>query len=90
MNEILRFEYHKGSREIFPCHPFVRSWLFVDGEEDEATLAYSLAVVAEKNGLDVNNLYHLFPAILRMLRSDIAWAGQKDLIQDSAGGDDGN
>ena len=75
--EILKFEYHKGVKRVFPSHRFVKNWLFVDGEEDEATLANAMAKVAEKNGMSVNDLMHLFPALLRMLNSDIDWANQK-------------
>lgn len=75
--EILRFKYEKGVQKVFPAHPMVKSWLFTEDEHAEATLANSLAIVAEKNGLSANDLHHLFPYILRMLRSDIPWAGQK-------------
>jgi hypothetical protein len=74
MENILRYEWEKGEKQIFPCHPFVKSWWFKDGEEAEATLANSLAIVAEKNGLSSNDMHHLFPAILRMMKSDIEWS----------------
>lgn len=72
--DILKYEYNKGEKSIFPCHPFVKSWYFADTEEDEAILANALAVVAEKNGLSNNDLMHLFPYVLRMLRSNIQWS----------------
>ena len=59
----------------------VRNWLFKEGEEDEATLAYSMAVIAEKNGLTNNDLLHIFPAVLRILKSDIVWAENINLKQ---------
>lgn len=77
---VLNFEYSKGVQKVFPAHPMVESWLFTEDEHAEATLANSLAIVAEKNGLSANDLHHLFPYILRMLRSDIEWAGQKKPI----------
>lgn len=76
-NQVLNFEYKKGVQKVFPAHPMAKNWLFTEDEHAEATLANSLAVVAEKNGLSANDLHHLFPYILRMLRSDIEWAGQK-------------
>jgi hypothetical protein len=58
-------------------HKFVANWVFEDNEHHEAVLANSIAEVADKNGLSVNDLQHIYPAILRRLRSDIYWAGQK-------------
>ena len=75
---VLNFKYEKGVQKVFPAHQFAKSWLFTEDEHAEATLANSLAIVAEKNGLSCNDLHHLFPYILRMLRSDIPWAGQKE------------
>lgn len=73
MEDILNFKYTKGIKEIYPAHKMVKNWLFDEGEEKEATLANSLALIAEKNGMSQNDLMHLFPAILRMLKSDIKW-----------------
>jgi len=56
----------------------VSNWVFEEDEGDEALLAKYVAGVAEKNGLGANDLQHIYPAILRMLRSDIYWAGQKE------------
>jgi len=74
MEEILKFKYDKGVQSVFPAHPMVKNWLFTESEHDEATLANSIAIVAEKNGVSKNDLHHLFPAILRMLKSDIQWS----------------
>lgn len=74
MEKILRFDYKSGKKEIFPTNPLVKSWQFEDGQEQEATLAQSMAEVAQKNGLSANELQHLFPAVLRMLKSNIEWA----------------
>ena len=74
MEDVLRFEYEKGVRFIYPSHPMVRNWRFQDGQEAEATLCHAMAVVAEKNGMSGNDLMHLFPASLRMLKSESNWA----------------
>ena len=58
-------------------HRFVASWGFEDDEHQEALLANAIAEVADKNGITANELHHIYPVILRMLRSDIYWAGQK-------------
>lgn len=73
-NEVLKFKYRKGIREVYPAHNFVSNWLFKDSEEHEAELAHHIAVVAEKNGLSPNDLMHLFPAILRLLKSESEWS----------------
>lgn len=74
MKEVLKFEYEKGVQQVFPAHPMVKNWLFTENEHAEAILANSLAIVAEKNSIDVNELSHMFPMILRMLKSDIDWS----------------
>ncbi|MFT6125750.1 MAG: hypothetical protein ACJAVA_000191 [Flavobacteriaceae bacterium] len=74
MNDILRFKYEKGVKQVFPANELVKNWLFKEGEEDEAILANSLAKVAEKNSLSANDLHHLFPYVLRMLKSEINWS----------------
>ena len=78
---VLNFKYEKGVQRVFPAHQLVKNWLFTEDEHAEATLANSLAIVAEKNGLSANDMQHLFPYILRMLRSDIPWAGQNQQSQ---------
>ena len=74
MEDVLRFEYEKGVQKVYPANWMVKNWLFQEDEKDEATLAHAMAVVAEKNGMSSNDLQHLFPAVLRMLKSDIEWA----------------
>lgn len=59
---------------IYPTHPMVKNWMFTKEEFEEATLAQAMAQVAEKNGITGNHLQHLFPAVLRMLKSDIDWS----------------
>lgn len=77
MSENLNHKSHRGKIEVFPSHDMVKNWMFQFGEEEEAELAHAMAAVAEKGGLSANDLQHLFPAVLRMLRSDIRWASQK-------------
>lgn len=60
--------------DVFPKHPMVKHWLFSEETEAEAMLAHHVAVVAEKGGISVNQLQHLFPAILRMLKNKSDWA----------------
>ncbi|PSR54142.1 hypothetical protein AHMF7605_11735 [Adhaeribacter arboris] len=72
--QIVNYNYKKGVRTIRPANKLVQNWLFNDNEEEEAVLANYLGVVAEKNGLSANVLSHLFPAILRMLKSNSEWA----------------
>lgn len=74
MNEVIVYKRRKGILEVFPAHEMVRNWVFTEAEEDEALLAHYMAAVAEKNGLSANDMMHLFPAVLRMLKSDITWA----------------
>jgi len=73
-NDVLRFEYEKGEQKVFPAHHFVKNWLFKSDEKDEALLAHHMAVLAEKNGMSTNDMMHLFPYVLRMLKSEIPWA----------------
>lgn len=72
--EMLRFEYEKGEQKVFPAHWMNNSWLFKEDEKDEASLAFFIAKVAEKNGMSANDIHHMFPYILRMLKSDIDWS----------------
>lgn len=74
MDDVLNFEYDKGKQKVFPANKLVKNWLFQENEKDEAVLANSLAVVAEKNGMSANDLMHLFPYVLRMVKSDIDWS----------------
>jgi len=48
----------------------VSNWLFTEETEDEARLAHCMAAVAEKSGMSANDLMHLFPAVLRMLKNE--------------------
>lgn len=73
MEDILKFEYKQGVKTVYPLHKMVKNWMFAEDEHAEALLAQAMAVVAEKNGMCVNDLFHLFPAVLRMLKSDTSW-----------------
>lgn len=55
-------------------HKFIKNWAFEDGEKDEEMLAVYIAKVAEKNGLNIDNVYQIFPLVLRMLKSKSEWA----------------
>ena len=69
MKQVLNYKYtNTGVLEIYPAHPMVKNWLFTEDTKDEALLANSMAMVAEKNGMSGNDLIHLFPAVLRMLK----------------------
>ena len=50
------------------------SWQFPLEEEAEADLANAIAAVAKKNGLSSSDMLHVFPYILRMLKSNSIWA----------------
>ena len=72
--DILRIDWLKGKKQVFPAHVMVRNWLFTEDTEDEAALAHCMAAIAEKSGMDSNDLRHLFPAVLRMLKNDSNWS----------------
>lgn len=74
-HQVLNYKYRKGGvREVFPAHKMVSNWVFDEHTEEEAVLANSMARVAEKSGMNGNDLHHLFPAVLRMLKNDSAWS----------------
>lgn len=75
--EVLRFDYKTGKKRVFPCHDFTKSWLFEEGEEDQACLAHYMACVGEKNGLSNNDLIHIFPIVLRILKDKSVWSGSE-------------
>ncbi len=73
-NYVLKYKYQKGVKQVFPAHPMVKNWLFTEETEAEAMLAQSMAIVAEKSGMNQNDLMGLFPAVLRMLKNNTEWA----------------
>ena len=59
---------------LTPNHPMVKSWAFEGGTDfEEAKLANAMAVLAEKSGMNANDLSKLFPAVLRMLKVKSPW-----------------
>jgi len=56
---------------FYPTHSFVASWVFQQALE--ANLADAIARVAEVNGMTRNDIMHLLPSILRMLKSSSEW-----------------
>ena len=73
-NKPIRFEWKKGEANVFPTHPMVQNWLFTESTQEEAILANAMAAVAEKSGMTSNDLQHIFPAVLRMLKNNSAWS----------------
>lgn len=74
MDQILKYQYHNGVKTIYPTHPKVSNLRFEDGEQYEAILVNTIAHIAEKNGVDMDSLFYLNSAILRILKSKSAWA----------------
>ena len=72
MGSIDYFQMGK-KRMISPTHAMVKNWSFNLGEEEEANLADAMAKVGSKNGISTNDLNHLFPAVLRMLKNESSW-----------------
>ena len=66
--------YKAGATTIFPANSLISNWQFNSKEEAEAILANAIAEVADKNGLGVNDIHHIFPLVLRMLKSKSVWA----------------
>ncbi len=73
----LTYKYeNKGKvKSIFPAHNMIKYWKFTEDTKEEALFANQMAVIAEKNGMTANDLQHIFPAVLRMLKSNTTWAG---------------
>lgn len=74
MENVFTRGFARGVEQIRPVHPMIRYWVFDTGDEEEAALAHQMAVVAEKNGMTANEMQHLFPAVLRMLKSTSNWS----------------
>lgn len=73
MEEILKFKVIDGEKYVYPNHPMVDCWMFEEDKKEEAMMAYSMAVLAKKNDVSLTELMHLFPAVLRMMKSDGSW-----------------
>ncbi len=72
--QLLKFKWDKGKKQVFPAHSMVKNWLFTEDTEDEAILANSMATIAEKSGVSINELQYMFPMVLRMLKNDSEWS----------------
>ncbi len=77
------FSHRKGKGFHTPIHDFVNNWAFPCNPADEkdeeyagseSHLADAIARVAELNGLSNNDVMHIFPLVLRMLKSKSDWA----------------
>lgn len=73
-NTTYRYNGSTDKENVFPNHQMVKNWAFTEDTQAEANLADAMAHVAEKSGMSVNDLQHLFPAVLRMLKNDSAWS----------------
>ena len=71
-NQILNFKWRKGVKQVSPAHSMINNWVFTEDTEQEAMLAHCMAAVAKKSGMTANDLQHIFPAVLRMLKNDSA------------------
>lgn len=54
-------------------HYFIENMVFEKQEDDEQMLANYIAKIGEKNGLSCNDIRHIFPLVLRMLKSQSKW-----------------
>ena len=72
--QIVKYENWKGDIEVNPTHRMVKHWVFTEETEEEAMLANAMALVAQKSNISLNDLQHLFPAVLRMLKNDSIWS----------------
>lgn len=73
----------KNHSHYSPLHSSIQNWAFqYDNNNDqdadkaamEAHLADAMARIAELNGMGPNDLQHLFPAVLRMLKHASDWS----------------
>jgi len=61
--------------ELRATHPMVKNWAFAKEDVTSRDLADAMAVVAEKNGVEINQFKQLFTATLRMLKeTESEWA----------------
>ena len=67
---------YKG-KVCYPKHENVKNWQFeADSSEEvcQANLANALASLAQFTGVSMNELQHIFPLILRIMKSKGQWA----------------
>lgn len=74
MEDFIKFRYENMELKFYPTHERIKYWQFNENEESEAILAQAMAMVGEKNKISTNDLQHLFPAVLRLLKSKSKWA----------------
>ena len=60
--------------QLLVTNDLVYNWCFPLTEEAEAELVDSISTVAKKNGLSNDDMHHIYPMILRMLKSKSVWA----------------
>jgi hypothetical protein len=73
-SQVLNFKWNKGIKEVRPAHKMVEHWTFTEETEEEAMLANAMAVVAQKSKMSINDLQHIFPAVLRILKNNSEWS----------------
>lgn len=39
--EVLKFTWKKGIKEVKPAHPMVQNWMFTEETEEQASLAHN-------------------------------------------------
>ena len=73
---LVNIEIDQKDKELkyYPKHELVTNWQFPDTDLEEAELIHVLAKLSVKTGLSINQLQHIFPAILRMMKSNSIWA----------------
>ena len=59
---------------ITPKNEMVKNWTFKISDSEEALVAFALGRLAEKTGMDKNELQHAFPTILRIMKSNSNWS----------------
>lgn len=74
MQKLINFNYSDKHYPVKPNNEMVKNWAFKENEVEEAKLAAVLAELAEKNGLSKNDLQHVFPAVLRIMKSNSEWS----------------
>ena len=74
MSDVIKYRRTKTDVVINPIHENAKNMAFNDGEEDEASLAHWVSVVGTKNGMSINDIFHVMPYVLRMLKSDCQWS----------------
>lgn len=49
-------------------------WIFASSEVEEAKLAQQLSALGVKTGISMNEFQHIFPMILRIMKSKSDWS----------------